>query len=103
MIIEGSAPCSRSAKFLAVPCPTGGTSAVARDPATAASCPGSAEKSHCDGCGHDVLVAFSCKHRGPCPSCASRRMCDEAATLVDRILPNVPVRPGAAPEAARSR
>ncbi|XYH97764.1 transposase zinc-binding domain-containing protein [Sorangium sp. So ce1128] len=21
---------------------------------------------HCDGCGHDVLVAFSCKHRGPC-------------------------------------
>ncbi|XYH97367.1 transposase zinc-binding domain-containing protein [Sorangium sp. So ce1128] len=47
---------------------------------------------HCDGCGHDVLVAFSCKHRGPCPSCASRRMCNEAATLVDRILPNVPVR-----------
>ncbi|XYH95555.1 transposase zinc-binding domain-containing protein [Sorangium sp. So ce1128] len=47
---------------------------------------------HCDGCGHDVLVAFSCKHRGPCPSCASRRMCNEAATLVGRILPNVPVR-----------
>ncbi|WP_437504841.1 transposase zinc-binding domain-containing protein [Sorangium sp. So ce1099] len=43
-------------------------------------------------CGHDVLVAFSCKLRGPCPSCVSRRMCNEAATLVDRILPNVPVR-----------
>lgn len=22
---------------------------------------------HCEGCGHDVLVAFSCKHRGPWP------------------------------------
>jgi len=29
---------------------------------------------HCEGCGHDVLVAFSCKHRGLCPSCGTRRM-----------------------------
>ena len=42
--------------------------------------------------GRDVLVAFSCKHRGLCPSCASRRMCNGAATLVGRILRNVPVR-----------
>jgi len=34
---------------------------------------------HCDGCGDDVLVAFSCKQRGVCPSCASRRMSNEAA------------------------
>ena len=47
---------------------------------------------HSDGCGHDVLVAFSCKHRSPCPSCAARRMCNEAATLVDRVLPNAPLR-----------
>ena len=47
---------------------------------------------HCEGCGHDVLVAFSCKHRGLCPSCGTRRMCNEAVQLVDRVLPNVPVR-----------
>jgi hypothetical protein len=46
----------------------------------------------CEGCGHDVLVAFSCKHRGLCPSCGARRMCTEAAHVVDRVLPNVPVR-----------
>jgi len=49
-------------------------------------------RAHCDDCGHDLLVAFSCKGRGLCPSCAGRRMCNEAAHLVDRVLPNVPVR-----------
>jgi hypothetical protein len=29
---------------------------------------------HCDGCGADLVVAFSCKNRGICPSCAARRM-----------------------------
>ena len=28
---------------------------------------------HCDVCGHDRVVAFSCKGRGFCPSCGSRR------------------------------
>ena len=46
----------------------------------------------CDGCGHDVLAALSCKRRGLCPSCGARRMCAEAAQIVDRILPNAPVR-----------
>jgi hypothetical protein len=46
----------------------------------------------CDECGHDMLVAFSCKRRGICPSCANRRMCNEAAHLTDRVLPNVPIR-----------
>ncbi|MBW2244149.1 MAG: transposase [Deltaproteobacteria bacterium] len=46
---------------------------------------------HCDGCGHDRLVPFSCKGRF-CPSCAGRRMADTAAHLVDRVLPVVPVR-----------
>lgn len=47
---------------------------------------------HCDACGHDRLVAFSCKGRGFCPSCGGRRMADTAAHLVDRVLPIVPIR-----------
>jgi uncharacterized Zn finger protein (UPF0148 family) len=47
---------------------------------------------HCDACGHDRLVAFSCKGRGFCPSCGGRRMADTAAHLVERVLPEVPVR-----------
>ena len=47
---------------------------------------------HCDACGFDRLVAFSCKGRGFCPSCGGRRMADTAAHLVDRVLPLVPVR-----------
>ena len=47
---------------------------------------------HCDACGHDLLVAFSCKSRALCPSCAGRRMANTAAFLVDRVLPDVPVR-----------
>ncbi|MCH8891367.1 MAG: transposase zinc-binding domain-containing protein, partial [Myxococcales bacterium] len=47
---------------------------------------------HCDACGYDRLVAFSCKGRGFCPSCAGRRMADTAAHLVERVLPEVPVR-----------
>jgi hypothetical protein len=46
----------------------------------------------CDDCGNDLLVAFSCKQRGACPSCAGRRMANTAAHLVDRVLPDVPVR-----------
>ncbi|MCP4136907.1 MAG: transposase, partial [bacterium] len=47
---------------------------------------------HCEGCGHDRLLAFSCKGRGVCPSCAGRRMADSAAHLVDRVFPEVAVR-----------
>jgi hypothetical protein len=47
---------------------------------------------HCDECGLDRAVAFSCKCRGFCPSCGGRRMADTAAHLVDRVLPEVPVR-----------
>src|SRR5512142_967869 len=49
-------------------------------------------RARCDTCGHDVLVAFSCKARGLCPSCAGRRMANTAAHVVDRIIPCVPVR-----------
>ena len=47
---------------------------------------------HCDECGDDRLVAFSCKRRGFCPSCGGRRMADTAAHLVDRVLPEVSIR-----------
>jgi ribosomal protein S27E len=46
----------------------------------------------CEGCRHEHLVAFSCKGRGFCPSCASRRMAETGAKLVDDILPVVPYR-----------
>lgn len=47
---------------------------------------------HCDTCGRDGVVAFSCKGSGFCSSCGGRRMADTAAHLVDRVLPKVPVR-----------
>ena len=47
---------------------------------------------HCDECGLDRVVAFSCKGSGFCPSCGGRRMADTAAHLVDRVLPEVPFR-----------
>jgi hypothetical protein len=47
---------------------------------------------HCDDCGQDRLVPFSCKRRGFCPSCGGRRMADTAAHLVDCVFPAVPVR-----------
>ena len=47
---------------------------------------------HCGACGRGSLVAFSCKGRGFCPSCAGRRMSATAAHLVDRVLPEAPVR-----------
>jgi hypothetical protein len=47
---------------------------------------------HCAACGLDRLVPFSCKGRAVCPSCASRRMAERAAHLVDHVFPEVPVR-----------
>ena len=47
---------------------------------------------HCDDCGRDRFVPFSCKGRGFCSSCGGRRMSDTAAHLVDRVLPAVHTR-----------
>ena len=47
---------------------------------------------HCFRCGTDLLVAFSCKGRGFCPSCGGRRMAESAAHLTDHVFPRVPVR-----------
>src|SRR5262249_16253268 len=45
-----------------------------------------------DTCHHELLLAFSCKRRGFCPSCAGRRMAQTAAHLVEQVLPWVPTR-----------
>ena len=39
-----------------------------------------------------MLLAFSCKKRGFCPSCAGRRMAQMAAHLVEQVIPWVPTR-----------
>ena len=46
----------------------------------------------CTGCKAEKIVAFSCKKRGFCPSCAGKRMAESAAHLVDNVLPHVPYR-----------
>lgn len=46
----------------------------------------------CQACGDELLVAFSCKGRGVCPSCNARRAHDTAAHLVDNVLPVAPYR-----------
>src|SRR5207244_11132593 len=46
----------------------------------------------CDTCKHEMLLAFSCKRRGFCPSCAGRRMAQTAAHLVEQVIPWVPTR-----------
>ena len=46
----------------------------------------------CDTCKHEMLLAFSCKRRGFCPSCVGRRMAQTAAHLVEQVIPWVPTR-----------
>ena len=47
---------------------------------------------HCSECGHDKLVAFSCKRRGFGPSCGALRISQTAAHRVDPVVPHEPVR-----------
>jgi hypothetical protein len=46
----------------------------------------------CDTCPKELLLPFSCKRRGFCPSCAGRRMAQMAAHLVECVIPWVPTR-----------
>ena len=46
----------------------------------------------CTQCTQTLVVAFSCKRRGVCPSCNGRHMAQTAAHLVDYVIPPVPVR-----------
>ncbi|MCB0386207.1 MAG: transposase, partial [Bdellovibrionales bacterium] len=49
-------------------------------------------RTYCRQCRKSGIVAFSCKKRGFCPSCCSRRMNDTAAHIVDHVVPEVPLR-----------
>jgi hypothetical protein len=49
-------------------------------------------RARCEACGHDYLIAYSCKGRGVCGSCTTRRMAEAAAHLVDHVVPAVPIR-----------
>lgn len=49
-------------------------------------------RTYCHQCRESGIVPFSCKKRGFCPSCCARRMNDEAAHLVDSVLPEVVMR-----------
>jgi hypothetical protein len=46
----------------------------------------------CAGCRRESILAFSCKTRLLCPSCAARHMGDGVAHYLDRVLPDVPYR-----------
>jgi hypothetical protein len=47
---------------------------------------------HCHDCHQDFLIAFSCKGRGICPSCNTRRMVETAAHLIENLMPAVSMR-----------
>ena len=44
-------------------------------------------RAYCADCRRSLLVAFSCKKRGPCPSCGARKMASEAAFVADHVWP----------------
>ena len=46
-------------------------------------------RARCAACGHDFLIAYSCKCRGVCPSCTTRRMVKTAAHLADHVIPRL--------------
>ena len=49
-------------------------------------------RARCDKRGQDFLVAYSCKGRGVCPGCNTRRMVETAAHMVEHVFPAVAVR-----------
>jgi DNA-directed RNA polymerase subunit RPC12/RpoP len=49
-------------------------------------------RARCNDCGRDYFVAYSCKGRGVCPSCNTRRMVETVAHLTDHVFSRLPVR-----------
>ena len=43
-------------------------------------------RARCEQCGLDFLVAYSCKGRGMCPGCNTRRMMETAAHMVEHYF-----------------
>ena len=51
-------------------------------------------RAECKACRKALLIPFSCKKRTCCPSCGAKRMAATGAHLVERVLPEVPIRHG---------
>lgn len=48
-----------------------------------------AARAYCDRCEHSMLIAFSCKKRGICPSCSAKRAVIFAEHLYESVLEKV--------------
>ena len=46
----------------------------------------------CDDCKNEKLVPFSCKKRGFCPTCTSKRMSETTEHIESDLIPRVPLR-----------
>lgn len=46
----------------------------------------------CEACGEEVLVGFSCKGRGYCPSCNGKKAALTGKHVVEQVLPEAPYR-----------
>ena len=46
----------------------------------------------CDGCKYSLLIAFSCKRRGVCPSCGAKRAVKFAEHIYNEVIEDVPHR-----------
>lgn len=49
-------------------------------------------RTYCRNCKASELIAFSCKRRGFCPSCHSKRMNEASHHLMENVLPEIPMR-----------
>ena len=47
---------------------------------------------YCPSCKYDRLVGISCKKRGFCGSCLSRRISEILGHLIDEVIPQIPTR-----------
>jgi len=51
-----------------------------------------AARVYCDGCKHSLLIAFSCKRRGVCPSCGAKRAVKFTEHIYSEVIEDVPHR-----------
>jgi hypothetical protein len=51
-----------------------------------------AARVYCDGCRHSLLIAFSCKRRGVCPSCGAKRAVKFVEHIYSEVIEGVPHR-----------
>jgi Transposase zinc-binding domain/Putative transposase len=49
-----------------------------------------AARAYCDSCKYSLLVAFSCKRRGVCPSCGAKRAVKFAEHIYNEVIENIP-------------